>query len=138
MPLLENFSNFTIYSTEQYDQIISELEKQLKLLHSATLEYSTKVALFEAVNNSLEHGKLPVTIQFETKDHEVQINVKDSGEGFQVSQKVNLIAEKGIEVLLEESIFSERGRGIYMMYKLVNQVIFNEKGNEVSLVINTH
>ncbi|WP_456276120.1 ATP-binding protein [Bacillus sp. AK128] len=138
MPLLEPFTSFTIYDLEQYEHILSELEKQIGLLYSANLEFTIKVALFEAVNNSIEHGQLPITINFVSNEKEIQITVKDSGEGFKVNQKLELIKEKGIDDLLEEQLFSTRGRGIYMMYKMVSKVVFNEKGNEVSLIVQTN
>ncbi|WP_246939137.1 ATP-binding protein [Bacillus pinisoli] len=135
MPLLENNTRFTINNMEQYDEVCVQLNKQLTILHSTSQQFSTKVALYEAVHNAMEHGDFPISIQFVTQPNDVTITVRDQGEGFLVSKKINLIQKQGLDQLLDEQKFSTRGRGIYMMCKMVSQVVFNDKGNEVSLII---
>jgi anti-sigma regulatory factor (Ser/Thr protein kinase) len=57
---------------------------------------------------------------------EVRLVVRDQGPGFDVSSVPNLDDREALEL--------ERGRGISLMRTLMDEVIFNDKGNEVTLI----
>lgn len=137
MPLFSKFSTFRIEKRSEYDELCSRLDHQIAVLISEKSVFLTKIAVLEALHNAIEHGKFPIDIEFfnDFETDELLIKVKDSGKGFLVEEKIELIKKKGPDQLLKEMLYSERGRGIYMMHKVVSSVSFNEKGNEVSLVI---
>ncbi|GAE36725.1 ATP-binding protein [Halalkalibacter akibai] len=137
MPLLQPFSTFIVHHSDDYDELVSQLDRQVAILFPAEKQFSTKIALFEAFHNSMEHGNYPITIEFATKSAEVMITIKDSGNGFPIKNKLRLIEEKGIDKLLEDRVLEVRGRGIYMMLKTATNVLFAEQGNQVSLTFKT-
>jgi anti-sigma regulatory factor (Ser/Thr protein kinase) len=57
---------------------------------------------------------------------EVRLVVRDQGPGFDVSAVPNCDDLEALEL--------ERGRGLSLMRTLMDEVIFNDKGNEVTLV----
>lgn len=140
MPSLKHISTIQMGSFEEFESTRVQLEKEIDTHCSPDSAFLTKFSIFEAFNNAIEYGEYPITIKFNREDEENQLHVtvSDSGDGFPVADKLALIEEKGVEDLLQEGLFLERGRGIYMMYKTADQVIYNEKGNEVLLIISDH
>lgn len=136
MPLFNPVSNFRIENLEQYNDLFELIDRQIDMVCSGKTVVLTKIAVREALNNAIEHGAFPVHIEFTNlPTRELVIKVTDQGQGFLAKEKIELIRKKGADLLLDERGYEERGRGIYIMFKAVNQVIFNDKGNEVSLVI---
>ncbi|OIJ13377.1 hypothetical protein BKP35_09075 [Anaerobacillus arseniciselenatis] len=136
MPLFHKISSFMISSMEEYQDLCIRLEKQIEMICNKSTVFLTQIAVKEALNNGIEHGAFPVHIEFTNlPTGELLIKVRDNGQGFLVKDKIGLIREKGPDQLLEEQGFEERGRGLLIMHKAVRNVKFNEKGNEVSLVI---
>ena len=92
------------------------------------------VALNEATNNALTHGgrssRGPVTLQIGEEDicdqPCVKIVVRDEGEGFDPSP---LLHRGTPPAPLESS-----GRGLWIIRSLVDQVRYNERGNELVLI----
>lgn len=135
MPLSQPSIRFHVTQMKQYEDLCAQVEEQINLLCKEENVSLTKIAVLEALNNAVEHGEFPVTIEFSNTHDELVIKVKDNGNGFLVKEKNDLIREKGVDQLLFEKIFAERGRGICIMHKTVNKVIYNDKGNEVSLIV---
>lgn len=137
MPPLKHLSTIQMNSFEEFENTRIQLEKEIEAYSSSHSAFLTKFAVFEAFNNAVEHGTYPITVKFcdEEEEEQLHITITDEGEGFPICDKLGLIEEKGIEELLQEGLFLERGRGIYMMFKTVDKVVYNEKGNEVLLVI---
>lgn len=86
------------------------------------------VATMEAVNNAIVHGNqydndknVDITFQFERNDFIVK--VKDQGIGFNPDCVPDPTSPENIENL--------RGRGVFLMKHLADDIGFNEKGNEV-------
>lgn len=88
---------------------------------------SIEVALNEAVNNALCHGagKRVIIKLGIIGGKRLVIRVKDKGGGF--------AAGKYLESE-EEDLFSESGRGIYLMKMLTDCLRYNKKGDEVLLM----
>jgi anti-sigma regulatory factor (Ser/Thr protein kinase) len=63
-------------------------------------------------------------------DEEVAVTVTDSGEGFDTTS----IADP-TDV---PNLLMPRGRGVFLMKRLVDQVKFNQTGNSVRLSLRTH
>lgn len=89
------------------------------------------IAVTEAVNNAILHGNreaqdLQVDVSVFDESKEFMFQVKDYGNGF---DHVNLP-----DPTAPENIEKENGRGVYLMRHLADEVLYNEKGNEVSIV----
>ena len=118
------------------DSELSEIQKVESFLKDKFAEcdlpakYFNKVLLCvsEAVTNAIKHGnkcnaykKVKITVWFTDKD--VQIQVEDEGEGFDIV--------KVEDPTLKENIRKESGRGIYIIKKLSDTLEYNKKGNKV-------
>ncbi|MBK8805125.1 MAG: ATP-binding protein [Bacteroidales bacterium] len=112
-----------------------EVEKEIdglsdKLKLNSDVYANILVAVTEAVKNAIIHGnKLnqnkDVTISFESNDKHIIFTISDFGDGFDFLTIP--------DPTLPENIEKEEGRGIFLMNCLADEVIFNDKGNEVSL-----
>ena len=88
------------------------------------------VGVSEAVNNAIVHGNKcdpnkMVQIEYSTFSNSILFKVTDEGNGFDYYT----ISDP----TLPDNIENESGRGIFLMNNLADEVIFNDKGNEVSL-----
>jgi FixJ family two-component response regulator len=95
------------------------------------LDNNIKLALVEAITNAMEHGhkwdedKL-VDIYVDIDYHQLKVVVQDQGEGFDLkalSDPTDL-----------ENLISERGRGIFLIQAIMDEVIFNERGNCITMI----
>lgn len=89
------------------------------------------IAVTEAVNNAIIHGNqnastLLVDVGVYDETQSFLFQVKDSGKGF---DHVNLP-----DPTAPENLEKENGRGIFLMRHLADEVIYNDKGNEVAIV----
>ena len=91
---------------------------------------SLLVVVSEAVNNAIIHGNKrnpakKVVVKCVLHGNVLVVKVKDEGKGFNPQTVPNPIHENN---LLRES-----GRGVFLMRQLMENVSFNEKGNEVTM-----
>ncbi len=94
-------------------------------------EINLKIALVEALTNAMEHGhgfntQLRVKVEAKIDERRGEIKISDQGKGFNHHHLPDPTAP--------ENLYKPRGRGIYMMYRLMDEVHFNRKGNSVRLV----
>jgi anti-sigma regulatory factor (Ser/Thr protein kinase)/CheY-like chemotaxis protein len=94
-------------------------------------EINLKIALVEALTNAMEHGhgfnaQLRVKVEAKIDERRGEIKITDHGKGFNHHHLPDPTAP--------ENLYKPRGRGIYMMYRLMDEVHFNRKGNSVRLV----
>jgi len=110
------------------EKLVDELAESIKF--DSDLYANILVCVTEAVKNSVVHGnnsdisKL-VTIEYSFTEHQVCFVVSDCGSGFNHYQVA--------DPTLPDNIEKESGRGIFLMNCLADQVIYNDRGNEVSL-----
>lgn len=86
------------------------------------------VATMEAVNNAIVHGNQydnnkDVCISFEYREKDFIVKVRDQGIGFNPDCVPDPTSPENIENL--------RGRGVFLMKNLADDIGFNEIGNEV-------
>ncbi|MFH1731185.1 MAG: ATP-binding protein [Planctomycetota bacterium] len=98
---------------------------------SDDVTFDIKLATQEAVVNAAEHGNHYdggkwVHICCETSDSAVTVTVCDEGPGFDPRCVP--------DPTLPENIFREGGRGVFLMRNLCDDVCFNDKGNQVTIV----
>lgn len=90
-----------------------------------------KIALLEAITNAIEHGnqfssEKTVEIKVKADRKKATFIVKDQGPGFDYQ---NLP-----DPTKPENITKVRGRGVFMIYRIMDSVSFNEKGNQIKMV----
>jgi serine/threonine-protein kinase RsbW len=88
------------------------------------------LGLSEAVTNSIVHGNRfdenkSVFIQLSYYENNLEIEVRDEGEGFHF--------ECVYDPTCLENIRKERGRGIYLIKKTASNIVFSEGGTRVMI-----
>lgn len=117
---------------------VSELRKVEEFLINIFIEYNLENKYFnkiylcisEAVINAIKHGNKndlnkQVSIIAECNNEEINIQIEDEGEGFDIRNVNN--------PTLKENINKESGRGIFIIKNLSDKIEYNEKGNQVQL-----
>lgn len=117
---------------------VSELRKVeeflINIFNEYNLEYKyfnkTYLCISEAVINAIKHGNKndlnkQVSIIAECNNEEIDIQIEDEGDGFDINNVNN--------PTLKENINKESGRGIFIIKNLSDKIEYNEKGNQVQL-----
>jgi serine/threonine-protein kinase RsbW len=101
---------------------------------AAGREFEIEQSLLEALNNAIEHGsandpsKLVQCCVACDKERGMLIVVRDQGPGFNPSSISSPIAG--------QNIFSEGGRGIYLINQLMDEIRFEKGGTEIHMRMN--
>ena len=119
---------------------VTELKKVEDFLISIFNEYKLEKKYFnkiylcitEAVINSIKHGnkndlEKKVSIVLDCNKEEINIQIEDEGDGFDLNNVQNPI--------IKENINKESGRGIFIIKNLSDKIEYNEKGNQVQFKI---
>jgi len=116
------------------DRTIHFLLKQIYNLHH-THQYDSpiRITLIEALSNAIEHGNKNdickyVEMEFQLTRKRLRISIQDEGDGFDHLKAGDLRSAN--------EKLSDRGRGIFMIKKFMDEVKFNKKGNEILIVKN--
>ena len=92
------------------------------------LNYKIQLAVHEAFVNSLIHGnkknkRKKIKISALQESQKLMISIEDEGEGFDYTNISDVPPD----------INNESGRGLYLMKKLSDKIIFENKGSKVIL-----
>lgn len=112
--------------------IVQRIMSVVKELSCATgREFEIEQALLEALNNAIEHGcchdpskKVQCCVACD-QARGMLIVVRDEGPGFDPSSIPS--------PTLGQNIFSEGGRGIYLINELVDEIHFEKGGTEIHM-----
>lgn len=90
-----------------------------------------KLALAEALTNAMEHGNRwdtdkTVTLEAEVSCDELRVTVQDQGPGFDYRALG--------DPTQSEQLLAERGRGVFIMHAVMDEVRYNAQGNQVTLI----
>jgi len=102
-----------------------------ELDYSAGKEFQIELALQEALANAVLHGcKADPTKKIECrvtadKDRGILIVVRDPGPGFDVASLPSPIER--------QNLFSEHGRGVYLISRLMDEVKYEHNGSEIQM-----
>ena len=93
--------------------------------------FAVRLALEEALSNAIKHGNKydpnkRITVSAEVAPEATAITVADEGEGFDSKSLPDPTADENLE--------KPGGRGIMLMRAYMDEVAFNERGNEVRMV----
>ena len=114
------------------------LAEAIELLLACCLEHGAiapancfrlRTVAAEAIANAMLYGNgndptRTVTVELQVLSDRIVLSVADEGDGFDPAAVPELVSE-------EECHAAERGRGLFMMRHLAEQVIFNERGNAI-------
>jgi anti-sigma regulatory factor (Ser/Thr protein kinase) len=115
-------------------KVVEGLQGPLALSDDETFAAST--ALIEAGTNAIQHGgslqDTPVLVTLAADDGELVMEVRDNGKGFDLSR----IDDRSDHAADLEQLYNSRGRGIFIMRSLMDDVSFRfgkERGTTVRL-----
>lgn len=111
------------------EKMIDEISDEIKI--SSDIYGKILIATIEAVNNSIVHGNeldsnKKVYIEIEFKQPNLHIFIADEGKGFDFSRVPDPTTPENIE--------NVSGRGVFLMKKLADDLIFNDTGTQVELI----
>lgn len=111
------------------EKMIDEISDEIKI--SSDIYGKILIATIEAVNNSIVHGneldpnkKVFIDIFFEKPN--LHILIADQGKGFDFTTVPDPTTPENIE--------NVSGRGVFLMKKLADNLIFNDTGTQVELI----
>lgn len=123
-------SRYRVESLTQFAELREDIEDRLKI-HCEDQTYGVFLALNEAVNNALFHGKginngtVTITIRI-FGGRRLSVRVNDPGKGFVPNSAINGVSD----------LWTEGGRGRFLMAAMMDKIVYNHMGNAVLLVKN--
>lgn len=128
-----NFKKIEIPSDPKAKLIVEKALLDALSAHSYADQdvFAVRLATEEAVVNAIRHGnnldpKRKVVVNFNVTDGKVTVVVSDEGEGFDPATVPDPTDPRFLEM--------PSGRGLMLMHAYMDEVIFNEKGNEVTMI----
>jgi serine/threonine-protein kinase RsbW len=99
---------------------------------SQTIRFRLRVVLSEALSNAIVRGNCEdrakwVDVRAELVPDSIRVYVTDEGPGFDPSAVP--------EPIRPEQLDEARGRGLYLIRKLVDAVQFNQQGNSICMTL---
>jgi len=93
--------------------------------------FALRLSVEEALSNAIRHGNLydinkKVDIRYSVSPERIDLYVRDEGRGFDPGVVPDPTAPENLE--------SPSGRGIMLMHAYMNQVEFNDRGNQIHMV----
>ncbi len=122
----------TYFKVPSVSELICEVVYQISLSAVAVgfakrdLDNNLRLALTEGITNAMEHGngwdpQKSVEIRSHITPHLLEVSIQDQGEGFDFSDLPDPTDEA--------NLLQERGRGIFLMRAIMDEVIYVEPGN---------
>ena len=121
-----NSDKSAIHEVEQFIEFIAD-----KYNITNTYFGNMAIAITEAISNSIEHGNKndvnkKISLEFYTETRGLIFKITDEGNGFDI----NSISDP-TDINNSDS---SKGRGIFLMKSLADDIIFNELGNSIELI----
>jgi len=120
-----------VESLREVERLVDEVSAACSM--SSEVYGNVMIATLEAANNAILHGnkldaKKDVIIAFKWSPVILELEVKDQGKGFNFSDIPDPTAPGNVEKV--------NGRGVFLMEKLSDGIIFKENGRIVNLTFN--
>ncbi len=113
--------------------VIFYILEQLKLMDFSHQVIASDIlmTLDESLTNANKHGnkgdaQKKIFIHTQIDSEKMEITIRDEGDGFSPDKLVDPLSSEGIE--------RNCGRGVFLMKGYMDEVKFNDKGNEVNMV----
>jgi len=99
--------------------------------YSESAMFAIKLALEEAINNAIKHGngfdaRKTVEVCFRVDHRKAEVTITDQGRGFDPGAVPDPTRDENLE--------KPCGRGIMLMKAYMDEVRYNDKGNQVCMV----
>ena len=100
--------------------------------HGRKLRLNFRVSLTEALSNAMLYGngkdpRKRVRVELIVGENEIKARITDEGPGFDPEDVPDPTTPDNLE--------KSGGRGLFLMRELMDEVHFNERGNQVTLVL---
>lgn len=110
------------------ETILDSMKTDLQLQEN--VYFNIRLATVEAVTNAIEHGNnldinKKVNFSAFVNHKSIKICVKDEGEGFNINELA--------DPTLPENKLEPDGRGVFLMKKLADNIVFENKGAYVEM-----
>jgi serine/threonine-protein kinase RsbW len=120
-----------IENLRKIEKFIDEISNECSL--NSEVYGNVLIATLEAVNNAIVHGNklnenLEVKISASFKNNSLFISIEDKGKGFDYKHIPDPTAPENIENI--------SGRGIFLMEKLSDKLVFKRNGSIVEIYFN--
>jgi serine/threonine-protein kinase RsbW len=120
-----------IENLRKVEKFVDEISSECKL--NSELYGNILIATLEASNNAIVHGNklnenVDVKISASFKDNVLLIAIEDKGKGFDYKHIPDPTAPENIE--------NVSGRGVFLMEKLSDKIVFKNNGSIVELYFN--
>lgn len=94
--------------------------------------FVVRVVLCEALANAILYGNQldpskEIDVQVRVDDAGLQLRVTDQGQGFDPASLP--------DPTVDPAVASDRGRGLYLIRQLVDEVRFNDRGNAICMIM---
>ncbi len=111
------------------------LEQVARYGYSGSATFAIKLALEEGLNNAICHGngfdpKKMVEVVYDVNSQRAEIVITDEGQGFRPKEIPDPTADENIE--------KPSGRGIMLIHAYMDEIAYNESGNQVRMVKHNH
>ena len=99
--------------------------------HDEEVVFAVRLSLEEAMSNAIRHGNVgdiskKINVRYHVDANSIDVYVGDEGQGFDPSDVP--------DPTMVERLEYPSGRGIMLMRAYMNEVHYNERGNEVRLI----
>ena len=114
------------------DEVIDDIIRHLEREHIPNHIISDfRLAMDELITNALAHGikgdpTRKIHIRYTISRGEIRMRIRDEGEGFKHDSKTFLLDSA--------NIYEAGHRGLYLVKAIMDEMVYNEKGNEVTIV----
>jgi serine/threonine-protein kinase RsbW len=120
--------NITETAREVQERIIGLMEQNAWPMREC---FGVRLALEEAMVNAIKHGNRmepdkQVYIACELTVDEIKVVIEDQGEGFRLEDVPDPTEDENLE--------NPGGRGIMLIRSFMNGVIYNERGNRLTMI----
>lgn len=123
-------ASFMMELTElaQIKNVTEKIRQKLAVLNiPQEVLLDIQLAVTEVVGNAFLHGTKglhnpKVKIEWSINNNSISIRIKDNGSGFNY---------KSLGTLEDNDILAEKGKGLFLVSKVLDELLFNEKGNEI-------
>lgn len=148
MIIFQNLSRVIIPSEKKYiDSIITRVITQINELYIKIMEikndindfsvfgFGLSLSIDEALKNAIEHGNKNNTnkliqMEYYIDSEKITVKIRDQGKGFNYLPYLNMKKKSEFDV---ENI-EERGRGILLIKNFMDEVKWNNSGNEIIMI----
>lgn len=119
---------FRLTELSQIENLIVKLREKLFVLNIPQETFlDIQLAVTEAIGNSFKHGtkgidKPLVEVEWLINGSSISLKIRDNGSGFNFED---------LKVLNEHNLLEEEGRGLFLIFSVLDEVWFNDRGNEI-------